>query len=128
MSAWLARDFRDLALVLAATLALVILLPRWLIPAETLSQRAVTIGVFKTAIVTYALGGVVFFLLYARLNSGQAILLLQNPVERLSFFLSRSALIAMLWGPLLGFIWLRAAQGVERRRGEELVRTKGANP
>lgn len=128
MSAWLARDFRDLALVLAVMLAVVVLLPRWMIPAETASQKVAAWGILKTAVIAYAAGGLVFFLLYARLNDGQAALLLQNPVERLSFFLGRSALLAMLWGPVLGFMWLRTAQEVERRRGEKLVRSKGATP
>ena len=122
MSGYLAQDFRNLALVLAAMLALVIFVPGRVIPAETLSQRAVMLGVLGTALMALMAGGVVFFLLYARLNPGQGALLLQNPLDRVGFFLGRSALVAMLWGPVLGFVWLRAAQAVERRRGEMVVR------
>ena len=121
MSGYLAQDFRDLALVLVAMLALVIFVPGRVIPAETLSQRAVALGVLATAVLALVAGGVVFFLLYARLNPGQATLLLENPLDRVGFFLGRSALVAMLWGPVLGFVWLRQAQGVERRRGERIV-------
>ena len=128
MSGYLAQDFRDLALVLAAMLALVIFVPGRVIPAETLSQRAVMLGVLGTALMALMAGGVVFFQLYARLNPGQVALLLQNPVERVGFFLSRSALTAMLWGPVVGFVGLRQAQAVERRRGEEVVRLKGISP
>ena len=125
MSGYLAQDFRDLALVLAAMLALVIFVPGRVIPAETLSQRAVALGVLATAVLALVAGGVVFFLLYARLNSGQGALLLENPLDRVGFFLGRSALVAMLWGPVLGFVWLRQAQGVERRRGERIVAVGG---
>ena len=125
MNAYLAEDFRDFALTLAAMLALVILVPRRVIPAETLSQRAVMLGILATALLALVLGGVIFFLLYARLNSGEGTLLLRDPLGRIGFFLGRSALIAMFWGPLLGFVWLRQAQAVERRRGERIVANGG---
>ena len=121
MNAYLAQDFRDFALTLVAMLALVILLPRWLIPAETLSQRAVAAAILATSALALLVGGVIVFLQYARLNPGEGTLLLRQPLGRAGFFLGRSALIAMFWAPLLGFVWLRQAQAVEARRGEKVV-------
>ena len=121
MNAYLASDFRDFGLTLGIMLVLVTMVPRWLIPAETLSQRVVAVGILSTAALALVLGGVIFFLQYARLNPGEATLLVGEPFGRVGFFLGRSALIAMLWGPLLGFVWLRQAQAVERRRGEKTV-------
>ena len=120
------QDLRDFALTLGAMLVLVIIAPRWLIPEETLSQRAVALGIFKIALLAYALGAVIFFVLYARVNAGQGAMLLDKPLDRIGFLLSRSALIAMFWVPLLGFVWLWQAQAVERRRGENVVRDGGA--
>ena len=45
----------------------------------------------------------------------------QAPLERANFFLSRSALFAMLWGPLLGFVWLVKAQELNRRIGLKMT-------
>jgi len=38
-------------------------------------------------------------------------------VSGLWALLERSALMGLLWVPLLGVVWLMRAQGVERRRG-----------
>ena len=121
MNAYLTSDFRDFGLTLAVMLALVILVPRWLIPPDSVSHRVVAMRILSTAALALMVGGVIFFLQYARLNAGEGTLLLREPVGRVGFFLGRSALIAMLWGPVLGFVWLRAAQAVERRRDEKMV-------
>ena len=33
------------------------------------------------------------------------------------FYVERSSLMALLWGPILALVWLMRAQGVERRKG-----------
>ena len=121
MNAYLTSDFRDFGLTLAVMLARVILVPRWLIPPDSVSHRVVAMRILSTAALALMVGGVIFFLQYARLNAGEGTLLLREPVGRVGLFLGRSALIAMLWGPVLGFVWLRAAQAVERRRDEKMV-------
>jgi hypothetical protein len=50
---------------------------------------------------------------------------LRNPVERTNFFLSRSALFAMLWGPLLGFVWLVNSQEMNRWIGLKMMDGEG---
>lgn len=59
--------------------------------------------------------------LYAAINDGVMARILAAPVERLGFFLGRSALFALLWGPVLGFVWLVKAQEMNRRLGMRMV-------
>jgi hypothetical protein len=59
--------------------------------------------------------------LYAAINDGVVAGILAAPVERVGFFLGRSALFALLWGPVLGFVWLVKAQEMNRRIGMRMV-------
>ncbi|NJS40718.1 MAG: hypothetical protein HC783_18895 [Rhodobacteraceae bacterium] len=63
--------------------------------------------------------------LYAAINEGVWAGVLAAPVERAGFFLGRSALFALLWGPLLGFVWLVKAQELNRRLGMRMVDGEG---
>ena len=59
--------------------------------------------------------------LYAAINEGVWAGILKTPLERAGFYLSRSALFALLWGPVLGFVWLVKAQELNRRLGMRMV-------
>ncbi|MGL4239255.1 hypothetical protein [Tabrizicola sp.] len=100
---------------------LVVLLPGWFSGKGNESHRALGWAAFKTAVVTYAVGAVVMAGLYAAINEGAYEQFVRDPVERANFFLSRSALFAMLWGPLLGFVWLVKAQELNRRIGLKMT-------
>jgi hypothetical protein len=104
---------------------LVVLLPGWFVGKGNLSQRALGWAVFKTAVVAYAVGAAVMAGLYAAINEGGYEQFLKAPLERANFFLSRSALFALLWGPLLGFVWLVKAQELNRRLGMRMVDGEG---
>ncbi len=112
-------------LPLALLCAAVVLLPGWFAGKGNLSSRALGWAVAKTAAVTFVLGAVMLAGLYAAINPGAYAMLLTAPVERAGFFLGRSALFAMLWGPLLAFVWLVQAQEVNRRVGLEMVDGEG---
>ena len=100
----------DAILPMLLLLAAVVGLPWLLVPKATLSQRALAGGMLKSALVTWVLGAVLMAVLYAMINDGP-------PDLRLGFYLGRSALLGLLWGPVLALVWMIRAQGVERRRG-----------
>jgi hypothetical protein len=112
-------------LPLVALCGSVVLLPGWFAGKGNLSSRVLTWAVAKTAVVTFVLCAVMLAGLYAAINPGAYAMLLSAPVERAGFFLGRSALFAMLWGPLLGFVWLVQAQEVNRRLGLKMVDGEG---
>ena len=100
----------DAILPMLLLLAAVVGLPWLLVAKDTLSQRVLAGGMLKTALVTWVLGAVLMAVLYAMINDGP-------PDLRLGFYLDRSALLGLLWGPVLALVWMLRAQGVERRRG-----------
>lgn len=97
------------------------LLPNLLVRKSNLSQRALARAVLVSALVTLAVGAVMSVVLYARINEGVLTQLLAAPMERTGFFLGRSALFALFWGPVLGFVWLVKAQEMNRRAGLRMV-------
>lgn len=104
-------------LPLALLCGSVVLLPDWFAGKGNLSQKVLTRAVAKTAAVTLVLGAVLLAVLYGAINRGGYAMLLSAPLVRAEYFLGRSALFAMLWGPLLGFVWLVKAQEMNRRLG-----------
>ena len=112
-------------LPLALLCGSVVLLPGWFAGQGNLSHRVLGWAVAKTATVSFVLGALMLAGLYAAINPGAYAMLLTAPVERAGFFLGRSALFAMLWGPLLGFVWLVKAQEVNRRVGLKMVDGEG---
>ncbi|WP_295072655.1 hypothetical protein [Tabrizicola sp.] len=108
-------------LPLAGLSALVALLPGWFAGRGSLSQRVLAWAVVKTAVVALVVGAVLAVGLYAAINDGVMAGILAAPVERAGFFLGRSALFALLWGPVLGFVWLVKAQEMNRRIGMRMV-------
>ena len=45
----------------------------------------------------------------------------QAPLASAWFFLRLSGFAALIWGPLLALAWFGMAQGVEKRKGEDLM-------
>ena len=108
-------------LPLAGLCALVAWLPGWLVGRGNLSQAALSQAVGVTALVALGVGAVLAAGLYAAINEGVWAGVLAAPLERAGFFLGRSALFALLWGPVLGFVWLVKAQELNRRLGMRMV-------
>jgi len=108
-------------LPLAGLCALVAWLPGWVAGRGNLSQGALARAVGVTALVALGVGAVLAAGLYAAINEGVWAGVLAAPLERAGFFLGRSALFALLWGPVLGFVWLVKAQELNRRAGLRMV-------
>lgn len=121
MSNHLTLDLWNAILPLTGLIALVAVLPGWFAGADDLSQRVLAWAVVKTAVVALVAGAVLAVGLYASINDGVVAGILAAPVERVGFFLGRSALFALLWGPVLGFVWLVKAQEMNRRIGMRMV-------
>ncbi len=112
-------------LPLVGLCALVAWLPGWFAGRGNLSQARLSRAVGMTAVVAFAVGAVLAMAMYAAINEGVLGQVLAAPVERLGFFLGRSALFAMVWGPVLGFVWLVRAQDMNRRIGMRMVDGEG---
>lgn len=125
MSNHLTLDLWNSVLPLVFLCAVVVVLPGWFTGQNNLSHRKLAFAALKTAVVAYAVGALMMAALYAVINEGVYEQVLRNPAERVGFFLSRSALFALLWGPLLGFVWLVKAQELNRRLGMKMVDGEG---
>ena len=121
MSNALTLDLWNAILPLAVLCGLVAFLPGWFAGRGCLSQRVLTLAVVKTALVALVAGAVLAVALYAAINDGVVAGIQAAPVERVGFFLGRSALFALLWGPVLGFVWVVKAQEMNRRIGMRMM-------
>ena len=101
------------------------LMPNLLVRKSNLAQQALTRAVLASALLTLAAGALISVGLYARINEGVLTQILAAPMERTGFFLGRSALIGLFWGPVLGFVWLVKAQELNRRLGMRMVDGEG---
>jgi hypothetical protein len=117
----LTLDLWNSILPLAGLCALVVWLPGRFVGPACLSQRALAWAVVKTAVVALVVGAGLAVALDAAINDGVVAGILAAPVERVGFFLGRSALFALLWGPVLGFVWVVKAQEMNRRIGMRMV-------
>ena len=95
--------------------ALTIGLPM-LLAGPTLSQGRLAAGMVATGVVVLAVGAGLMVWVYGQENGG-VVVEVQGGLARVGFFFGRSALMGLLWGPLLAVVWLMRAQGVERRKG-----------
>ena len=89
---------------------------------RSLSQARLALAVAGTAAALLVLGGLLFAGLYALQGAPLAAAWAEAPGAVAAFFLGLSARAALLWGPVLALAWLVLAQGVERRRGEAIMR------
>ena len=85
-----------------------------LLAGATQSQGRLGLAVGVTALVVWAVGAAIMAALYAQVNGAAA--------GGVWHYLQRSALMALLWGPVLALVWLMRAQGFERRRGLRMGR------
>ncbi len=100
-------------LPLAVLVAMSIVLPAML-AGSTLSQGRLALAVGVTGLVVWTSGAVVLAWLSAQVNGGV--------LAGAGQYLTRSALLGLMWGPVLALVWLMRAQGVERRRGLRMGR------
>ena len=121
----LTLDLWNSILPLSGLCALVAWLPGGLAGRGNLSHWALSRAVGVTALVALVVGAVLAAGLYAAINEGVWAGVLAAPLERAVFYLSRSALFALLWGPVLGFVWLVKAQELNRRLGMRMVDGEG---
>lgn len=121
MSNALTLDLWNAILPLAGLCALVAWLPGWIAGQGNLSQARLSRAVGVTAVVAWVVGAGLAAGLYAAINEGVWAGVLAAPLERAGFFLGRSALFALLWGPVLGFVWLVKAQELNRRLRMRMV-------
>jgi hypothetical protein len=117
----LTLDLWNSILPLAGLCALVAWLPGALAGRGNLSQARLARAVGVTALVALVVGALLAAGLYAAINERVWAGVLAAPLERAGFYLSRSALFALLWGPVLGFVWLVKAQELNRRLGMRMV-------
>lgn len=108
MSDVLHLNFANGILPLAFLLLLAVAIPA-VLAGRTLSQGRLAGAVGVALLVVWAVGAALMAWLYARINGGNFPGVLAS--------LQRSAMMALLWGPVLALVWLMRAQGVERRRG-----------
>jgi hypothetical protein len=80
-----------------------------LLAGTTLSQGRLAVVMVVTGLVVWGVGAGLMAVLYGSVNDGVT--------RGLWFYVERSSLMALLWGPILALVWLMRAQGVERRRG-----------
>ncbi|WP_135450850.1 hypothetical protein [Tabrizicola caldifontis] len=113
-------------LALAGLCALVARLPGWLTAPGNLSQARLARAVGVTAVVALVVGAVLAAGLYAAINKWVWAGVLAAPLDRAGFFLGRSPLFALLWGPVLGFVWLVKAQELNLRLGMRMVDGEGS--
>lgn len=109
-----------LPLLILAVLALV--LPRLFASRATRSQRSVSVSILISSICLLICGAAVFAGVYGYRGAGVGAALGEAPFVTALFFLRLSAMAALLWGPVLALVWFGLAQGVEARRGEDIMR------
>jgi hypothetical protein len=101
---------------------LAVVVPWALLPRSTRSQWDVALTVWAAAGVLLLAGAVLFALIYGARGVGVRAAFTQAPLATSWFFLRLSGFAALIWGPLLGLMWLGLAQKVEKRKGEDQMR------
>jgi hypothetical protein len=97
-------------------LVVVAVMPQ-ILAGRGLSHRRVAVAVGVTALVLWVIGAVIFALQYQAIGADVVGDFATWPLRTGRVYLQRSLWFALFWGPMLGFVWLVLAQGVERRRG-----------
>jgi hypothetical protein len=100
-------------LPLAGLVVLALVLPLVTVPRATRSQARLGLGIVAAAGLTFVAALALFAGLHAGAGNGL----------RWGAVLRPAGLSALAWGPLLALAWLVRAQGVERRRGQDMARS-----
>lgn len=103
-------------------LALAICVPVLTVPPRVKTQTALAQGMIAALGLVLIAAALMFAELYRREGNDILTAVMDDPVGRVGFFLSRALLSMMFWGPILAFIWFGRAQEVERRKGEDKAR------
>jgi len=111
-------------LPLAVLVAGAVVLPRLFSDANSLSQRRLKWAILLTVLSLIGLGALIFAGVYAWGGAGVGAAFNLDGLATVLFFLRLSLKSALLWGPVLLLVWFVMAQGVEKRRGEEIVRRR----
>lgn len=97
-------------------------LPWLLVAKATRSQREVAVVIWASAGVLLLTGAGVFAVIYEAGGVGVWAALGSAPVAVAGFFLRLSGFAAVVWAPILALVWFAMAQGVEKRKGEDVAR------
>ncbi|KMW60329.1 hypothetical protein AIOL_000482 [Candidatus Rhodobacter oscarellae] len=104
---------------------LAVILPRVLVRRDTRSHREVAVVIWASAGLILLAGAVVFALTYQARGVGLGAFLAEAPVGTAWFFLRLSGYTSVVWAPILALVWFVRAQGVERRKGQDLAKRDG---
>lgn len=117
-----AFGFSDTVVPVALLLTLTVCVPVMTVSPRVMTQAALARGMIAAVAVVLLLGALLFAELYRREGNDVLQAVLEDPLGRISFFLSRSLLSGMFWGPVMAFVWFGRALEVERRKGEAKAR------
>lgn len=101
---------------------LAVLIPWVLVRRETRSHLEVAVTIWASAGLLLVAGAVIFAMIYAGQGKPVGALLSEAPLATFWFFLRQSGYAALVWVPILALTWLGLAQGVEKRRGEDIAK------
>lgn len=99
--------------------ALAFVLPLLITPRDTRSQRRLAMSVILSAMVLVVIGAVFMGGLYAREGGRFSHMVAQNPLFAVIFFVKRSVMGALVWGPILALAWFNMAQKIEHLKGKD---------
>ena len=101
-------------------------LPHLFVPRDCRSFRRLGIAALVSVLLLLVAGGVVFALLYARETPLTGKALVATPLWALGYFLNRSALAVLIWGPFLLMACYSLARRIDGTRARDQVRaTRG---
>ncbi|MFT6423796.1 MAG: putative membrane protein [Celeribacter sp.] len=99
--------------------ALALVLPLFITPRDTRSQRRLAMSVILSAVILVVIGAVFIGGLYAREGIRFSHMLAQSPLFAVMFFVKRSLMAALVWGPVLALAWFNMAQKIEHLKGKD---------
>lgn len=109
-----------LPVCLLAVMALV--LPILLVPRRSRSQALLAKCVLVSALLLLGIGTVFMAVLYIAEGAEVEASIRLSPLQTLLFFVKRSAMTSLIWGPLLALSWFSMAQKIERLKGKDGMR------
>lgn len=109
----------SVALPVCVLAALAFILPLVVTPASTRSQRRLMISVSLSSLALLVIGTVLMAVLYQAEGVDLVGAIAHSPVDTIVFFVKRSGLAALIWGPLLALAWFNMAQKIEHLKGKD---------
>ena len=99
-----------------------IILPRLISRRKTRSHLVLMLAIVSTALCLIVFGAMIFTTIYVLQGTEVSAAFSENAPATVVFFLLLSTKFALAWAPILALVWFVAAQAVEKRRGEDIVR------